>query len=177
MAVNRIELAVGLIVFALAAVYYWMATQLPPGFIVDPVGPGYYPKLLASGVGILAVLMIVLAFVRRQAPKTAPSDAPSVTASQASAPQPPWLGTFRTWAMVVLPAVYMLLIPYLGYMITTPLFVAAVMVVLGERRWRAIVTPAIGLMVALYILFILVLSVPLGRGVFDMYELVYSMLP
>ena len=54
--------------------------------------------------------------------------------------------------------------PLVGFLYLTPLFLGAVMRLLGLERWGWLVGVALGLTVFLYVLFTKALSVPLPPG-------------
>jgi putative tricarboxylic transport membrane protein len=70
----------------------------------------------------------------------------------------------RAASVIAASLVYALLLRPLGYLLTTPLYIAGTLVILGQRQWRWIVLFAVGLTVVFYIAFAQVLksSVPVG---------------
>ena len=58
---------------------------------------------------------------------------------------------------------YTRIIRYTGYVVATPLFVAAAMLVFAERKWYRIVLISAGTTAVLYLVFRMVFRVPLPR--------------
>ena len=149
----------GLAVLAASLVLFWLTLGLKDSPMV-PIGPDFYPRIV---LGIMAVLsaMLIAADVwsgwRRQG--GSPAEAPAVPEK-------------RNYRLVVLTfavfAVYVLLLPYLGFRIATFLFVAALQAVLGKpqgwRRWAIVISAALGTVIVTYLAFEVYLSVLLPRG-------------
>lgn len=68
--------------------------------------------------------------------------------------------------MIVAYFVYIILMPYVGYMIMTPLLIAGLTFYLGYRKIYANLIIGIVVMISVYVLFNKLLSVPLPTGIF-----------
>ena len=71
----------------------------------------------------------------------------------------------RLLAAILLPLVYVWLLPRAGYFVTTPFFLAAYMYVLGISSWRTIVLTTAVAYVLLLLLFSKLLYIPLPTGI------------
>lgn len=142
--------------FALAYGYY--ALGLNPGVITDP-GPGFFPRIL--GVGMILIMLTVIGMELRGQLRLKTS---GKTADVTLLPGRNAL-LFAAGLLV-----YMLLLPVVGYPVSTFLALMYLMRLMGERRWTVIVALA----AALSMLFFLVFSnlqVPLPQGILGWGEL------
>ncbi|MBI4540090.1 MAG: tripartite tricarboxylate transporter TctB family protein [Gemmatimonadetes bacterium] len=144
---RRVDLFAGLALFAFAAFYFWQSLAVTVGFASDTLGPTFFPRLLALGLAILALVVVVRAATNRSDP---------------SAPAPLRHGLLVV--LLVLIVAWAVLLPLLGYFIVTPPLLAAVMLLLGLRNLWKLLGTTLGLTLALYLLFGQALNVPLPMG-------------
>jgi putative tricarboxylic transport membrane protein len=149
----------GLIGLAVSLTLLPFAFGLPKLPIV-PIGPGFYPTLvLVFMAAMSAVLVIqdVVAGRRAAAP---------VAAEPARAE--PRRNYRLVLAAFIAVAIYIALLPYLGFRIATALFVAGFQFVLERpttlRQWAIQVAIAVGTAAVTYLVFERYLSVILPRG-------------
>lgn len=69
----------------------------------------------------------------------------------------------RMLIMIILAFFYIRILPLIGYIISTPLFLAGSMLLFNEKRWFSIVTVSIVATALLYIFFRIVFKIPLPR--------------
>jgi len=127
----------------LAATYTWTARGFDPGFMSDPLGPSTFPYLLGSVLGITALYLLV----RPDAPATWPV--------------PRHL--LQMGLVVVVLLAYAGLLEWLGFLIATTLTVTVLGWRLGARMRTAVLT-GIGVSLAVYGLFDMLLELPLPAG-------------
>ena len=118
-----------------------------------PVGPAFYPRIVLGITAMFSLALIVgdLWWKRKRAPDA---------------------GTPPNYALVVLAfgifAAYVVLLPYLGFRLSTFLFLLAMPVALerpaNARRWIVVVIVALVATVAVYYLFEQYLHVLMPRG-------------
>ena len=149
----------GLVGFAVSLALLPFAFGLPKLPIV-PIGPGFYPTLvLVFMAAMSAVLVIQDVVAQRQAPA-------AVAAEPASAE--PRRNYRLVLAAFVAVAIYIALLPLLGFRISTALFVAGFQAVLERpttlRQWSIQLAIAVGTAAVTYLVFERYLSVILPRG-------------
>lgn len=148
----------GLVCLGLSVALLVMTRGLPQSALV-PIGPGFYPKIVLSIMAALSVMLIAADAWSRRRGRDADT-APAVSADT------------RNYRLVTVTfavfAVYVLLLPFLGFRVATLLFVAALQVALdrphGWRRWAVVITAAIATVIVTYLAFEVYLSVLLPRG-------------
>jgi hypothetical protein len=149
----------GLIGLAVSLVLLPLSFGLPKLPIV-PIGPGFYPAIVLTFLAVAsAALVIEDIFARRRAATDA-------------VPAGPVAGARRSYALVAaafaVVLAYVLLLPQLGFRISTALFVAGFQFVLERpttpARWLVLVALAVGTALATFVVFESYLSVLLPRG-------------
>jgi hypothetical protein len=147
----------GLICLALSIGMLVLTRGLPQSSFV-PVGPDFYPRIVLVIMAVLSVLLIVIDLW--------PQAGKSAEASAAAAPEK------RNYRLVgVTYAVftgYVILLPLVGYRVSTFLFVVALQAVFdpprGTRGWVLLMVSGLATSFVTYIVFNDYLSVLLPRG-------------
>ncbi|MEH2507957.1 putative tricarboxylic transport membrane protein [Bradyrhizobium sp. AZCC 1578] len=155
MRLGRDSLA-GLIFLAVSLALLVQSFGLPQLPLV-PVGPGFYPRIVLIFMAVTSAALIVQDLV---APRAEPADVPVPAQPQ------------RAYGLVALAfvifALYLVLLPLLGYRIATVLFVAALQATLERpttwRQWAVLAAIAIATSAVTYLVFERYLTVLLPRG-------------
>ena len=140
----------GLVALATSLFLFWLTLDLKGNPLV-PIGPGFYPRIVLGLSAALAALLIVFDLGKKEKPKG---------------------GAGANYAMVLLVfvvvGIYIVLIPYLGFRISTFFFVAALQSLLeppkGLKGGAMVLVTALITTLATYFLFERYLSVLLPRG-------------
>ncbi|MFG3591123.1 tripartite tricarboxylate transporter TctB family protein [Bradyrhizobium sp. RDI18] len=146
----------GLIFLAVSLVLLVQSFGLPQLPLV-PVGPGFYPRIVLIFMAVTSAALIVQDLLARRAE---PADVPAPAQPQ------------RAYGLValafVIVALYLVVLPLLGYRIATVLFVAALQATLERpttwRQWAVLAAIAIGTSAVTYLVFERYLTVLLPRG-------------
>jgi putative tricarboxylic transport membrane protein len=145
--IEKWDRVTGYILLSIGVMAAFSSTQLSMGKFKHP-GPGFFPFGLAV---ILAFLALVLILQSRR---------------KEGAPVPFW--PERAWLRPLLGAVifllYALSLGYLGFILTTFLFLVVWMWVVERIRWLTIIPISIGVTAVLYFIFEYFLEVPLPAG-------------
>lgn len=150
---------IGALLLLFSGWFYILTGQIRrPPFV--PLGPAFYPRLLLGILALLGVCLIAADFWRaRQRRGT-------------RVPRPVESRAYPRYGLVIptflLFGAYALLLPILGYLATTTLFVAACQWVLGLRRIRqlpTVILVAVGTSALTYLIFDHYLRVLLPRGI------------
>lgn len=154
------DFIIGVAIFAIACWLYRESTLIQEYGKVDPIGPQYFPKILAVLTGIFGLILSIkssLPFVNKANQKSADSADELETM--------PWsLSTFRAFGVILIPALYILALPYLGYILTMTLTTFVLLIILKETHWFKIILTSILLPLVLYAIFHLGLKVMLPTG-------------
>jgi putative tricarboxylic transport membrane protein len=144
---RRADFYIGLGLLAFALVYFQQSFGILRGFASDRLGPAFFPRMLALTLAALALTLVVRAVAGRSDP---------------SRPPEMRVGVFA--AVVALLVVYALVMPAAGFLLTTPVLLAAVIRLLGLRRWAPLLGTAVGVTGVLYLVFGRALHVLLPLG-------------
>jgi putative tricarboxylic transport membrane protein len=144
-----LALAVPLALLAAAGVYLTLALLLPFGAVARP-GAGFYPVLVAVFALVVAMAATVSAF--RGAPRADADDARLDAGARR-----------RVFISVVALTAFCLALPWVGYPAAAFAFVAVVLRYLGGRWTTALLTGVLS-SAGSYVLFAVLLDVPLPRG-------------
>ena len=140
------------VVACVAGAFYYLALQFPVSEL-DDLGPAFWPKILCGALIILAVLLAVESVVKYGKEDAAVQFL--VTAWQKTA-----------WKAVGILILFVVLIKLLGFYPAAALFLPAVLWLFGERNKKVILLMDIGLLVAVYIIFKVLLRVQLPSSMF-----------
>jgi putative tricarboxylic transport membrane protein len=122
--VIRVNLLLGALFALFGGWYLWLTTAAPQGRLPYDPGVMFMPRILASALIFLSVLLILQQIVPRlPRPREMPPD---------RLDSREWL---RTSGLFGLTAAYTALLPWLGFLLATPVYLVAAMVVSGAA-WR-----------------------------------------
>lgn len=110
------------------------------------VGAGVVPLLWIVGITAFSVLLLVKALLRREDP------------------DPQWGRVGVVFSYLGATVLYLVLMTYLGYFLSTFLFLIGSMYFLTYRNWKVMVGLSIGWVVFSYLAFLRLLYVPLPTG-------------
>ena len=157
--VARRELVLGCATLAIAAGYYLMAIRIPSSDIADVIGAQGLPKTYAAMLAVLSILLIGrAAFARRTAVAPVP---PEPTDAAPAVRRVGW----RTFGMVMNGALYVALVPTLGYMVSIVGLIASTIYFQGGELNRRSLAVAVGGALLLWLLFVRILHIPHPAGI------------
>ena len=135
---------------ALGAYVLYEGSQMPSDHIMK-IGPAYFPDALAIGLILFSAILIIYAMLGR-------------TKGQAEAINFKDKGIQRALISLVAIIAYSLLFIPLGYPITTVFLVGGIMILLGIRDIKLIVTVALSTTLGVWLVFakLLMLEMPMG---------------
>jgi putative tricarboxylic transport membrane protein len=111
---NR-DLVFGFATLAIAVVYYALTSMIPPSDLSDPIGPQGLPRVYSFVLAALSILLIVRSL------RTGRTREPRMPNHRTS--EPTNYGTGRVAGMLVVGVVYILVVPYLGYLVSVAMLI------------------------------------------------------
>jgi sugar phosphate permease len=168
---NPVNLAGGVLLFALGGLAFWLARDLDPGTLRE-MGPGMMPRWLAAGVALCGLALLVSAFlvpraVRDENEETVPLRGPLLV-----------VAAILVFAATIRPlAIGTATLPGLGLAAAGPLSLLIAGYATPEARFRELLALAFGLTAFCMILFGDVLNQPIPimpRALADMFPAGWS---
>ncbi|MBQ4253490.1 MAG: tripartite tricarboxylate transporter TctB family protein [Erysipelotrichaceae bacterium] len=146
---DRTDRYLGLAFIALGGACFWSATTWPMYFASDPAGPGAIPKILSVGIMVLGLILTVGGFFQKKK-----AEKPIITASELRV----------VGGLTAASIIYIILLQFIGYLIATPLLIAAILLICGMRNVKQIVLISLIGTLVLFLLFYSLLRVNLPLG-------------
>jgi hypothetical protein len=153
------ELVLGSATLAIAAVYYLLAIRIPQSDIADVIGAQGLPRTYASLLAGLSIILIVRAVVARR------TAAPADTTPAAPKPGLQRGVAWRMFGMLMNGVIYILVVPWLGYILSIAALIAATIYCQGGDLNRRTAAVAIGGAVFLWLLFVRLLHIAHPAGI------------
>ena len=148
----------GLFLTALGLVYGYLTTGLPERSLPNMPGPSFFPWIIPFCLLALSVSLFI------QGLRMAPEAPPKTEDPDKGHDTGPWPAIY----FLVIFAVYLGLLPYLGFLLASiPLF-AILMALYGETRKLWIASFSLGIPVFLFLLFREVFTILLPKSSFDL---------
>jgi hypothetical protein len=141
-----------------------LARRIPPGIPTDPLGPRAFPLALGAGIALCGLLLGAATLVFRGQPGHVG------TLIDANPDEEAEEGPFspaRLVGAVLVTAAYLAAFERLGYLFATPPYVAAIMLIHGGARGRALLIAPLLTTVALYATFRFGLLIPVPDGILE----------
>lgn len=148
----------GLVILAFSITYYFQAGNIRRSTMADEVGAHGVPQAFAIFLAVLAILLIGQSVVARLKVAQWPT-------ASAEERQKLRRSVLRMSGMLAIGIAYLIAVPVLGYALSIGLLLAVVMVYQGlAPSWR-IVGVAVGGTIVFWIIFVLLLDIPLPAGI------------
>lgn len=160
----RKDLIAAAILIVFGAYIVAVGLKIPLGVATDPLGPRTFPVALGAGIVICGVLLAAGALVFRGGPRPRTS-APDVDDDEISESGP--ASSVRLVGAIAVTGIYLLLFEPLGYLLSTPLYVFAVLLLHGGAPRRALLITPIAVTVVLYATFKYGLMIPVPEGMLE----------
>jgi hypothetical protein len=157
---------IGLAAFALGAWYWQAADDIPISPLDGVVNAAALPQMLGIAMMLFSVLLVLRALLvemmylraaRRVAGKV--SDRPEEEGQDFTPRQ-----HLKAAGVIVIGVIYLIILPWLGYVPSIALLIAAVSVYIGARAGLYTAGVALGIAVTFYLLFVQLLGIPLPAG-------------
>jgi putative tricarboxylic transport membrane protein len=161
---TRRDLGIAAVLVVLGAAVIALGLRLPAGVQTDPLGPRAFPVALGGAIALCGALFGVAAAAgsRWTASAAVFVEAADDDASEGEVRSPARLG-----AAIVATAAYLLLFERLGYLLATPGYVAAILLLHPGVRPRTLLTAPALVTLALYAAFRFGLLIPVPDGVLE----------
>ncbi|MBI4390664.1 MAG: tripartite tricarboxylate transporter TctB family protein [candidate division NC10 bacterium] len=160
----RRELAVAAFLVAFGAGVVALAGRIEPGVQTDPLGPRAFPAALGAGIALCGGLLAGTVLLSPgEGGRTGPILEPGPEGEAEAGPVSP----ARLLGAIAATAAYVAAFDPLGYLLATPPYVAAIILIHGGAARRALVIAPPLVTVLLYAAFRFGLLIPVPEGILD----------
>lgn len=153
----------GILTLLLGVLYLVEAHEIPVSALSDNVGASGFPVLIASGLIVLSIFLIMQAALRLVARRGAPAAEPEDLGVWSE----PRTTMLKAAGLAAIGVTFLLLMPLIGYAVSLAFLLAAVAIYQGKLFGLEVAAVAVGGAVAFWLLFVLILDIPLPAGVFE----------
>jgi putative tricarboxylic transport membrane protein len=160
--ISRREIAVAVFLAAFGGVVIALTGKIESGVYTDPLGPRVFPYALGVGIAVCGLLLGVGALFRWK-----PEQAGFLSdAAEEEVARGPFSPT-RLVGAVGATAIYVAAFEPVGYLIATPLYVAAILLIHGGSPQRSVIFAPAVITTVLYLMFRFALRIPVPSGVLE----------
>ena len=159
------DLAFGGATLALSVAYYWMAAAIPESQLADAIGPQGLPKTYAVLLGGLSLILIARSLGARGSGLGARG---SPFESRIPSPEPrapsPQSPLWRVAGMLAIGVVYILVAPWLGYLLSIAALILATTYYQGGHVDRQVAVVALSGGIFFWLLFVVMMRIQQPPG-------------
>ncbi len=151
------DLICGGLALALAIGYYLAAAAIPTSLLADEIGPGGLPQTYAIALAALALILVGKALVQHLTAAKLPRREAAIRGF-------PLQRLRRAGGMLAIGVVYVVALPYAGYILSVALLIAAATYYQGGALTRQLAVVAVVGAMAYWLLFVRLLGIPQPAG-------------
>jgi putative tricarboxylic transport membrane protein len=161
---TRRDLVVGAVLLLVGLAVIGLALQVEPGVQTDALGPRAFPLALGAAIALCGFLLGVSVVL---GDRWTASAAVFIEAADDDASEGELLSPWRLVGAIGVTAAYLVAFERLGYLLATPAYVAAILLLQPGSRGRAYLTAPVFVTVALYAAFRFGLLIPVPDGILE----------
>jgi hypothetical protein len=144
--ISHTDKIASVLIFAFTGVVFYLTRDFPSGY--GATGPAFFPRLIVVLMSVFAFVQLVKAFRKEE--------------SRSQAISPSTAKTVGIAAAIII--AYVLVMPYLGFLVGTIVFLLVSMVFSGVRDPRKLAPVSVGVSLVLFYIFGQFLRVPLPES-------------
>lgn len=149
---KKADMIAGILGLSLSLYVIWAASQFPEDKVLL-LGPHFFPMLLASGLGILSIVLFMKAFLNNSRPDREPLNFKDP-------------GVQRAGIALLATIIYCMLLNFAGFILTSISYLLFLMYLLKQRHPLKMIAVALGVTFAVYGIFRIALNITLPTGFF-----------
>jgi hypothetical protein len=158
---NR-DLVFGSATLAVAAVYYVLTSTIPQSQLADPIGPQGLPTTYAIVLAVLSIVLIARSL--RTANREPENHEPSNPEPTNHRIPDPGSRIPRVLGMLLIGVAYIVVVPYLGYLVSVAMLITATTYFQGGQVNRRTLVVALSGAALFWVLFIWLLRIQYPAG-------------
>ena len=148
-----------------SALYWREADSIPISPLDGEVNAAAVPKMLATILGVLAVLLVIKTLLTAYRNKRPALSGEKTEPVEGATKETRWGEHARALGLAVIGGLYVALLPVLGYLISVALLIAAIALYMGATFGVRFLGVIIGAAVCFQLLFVQVLHIQLPAGI------------
>jgi hypothetical protein len=156
---GEITVNVMIICFSLAMLLYSFGTEKMRRY--GEVGGGFWPTLILSLLLLCSIALLIINVIAYRKEKKPVSSAPDISAEELKEKRE---GRKRVAFSAAVMLVYILVMPLIGFILSTPFFVAAFIYALGEKRKKVLLLAPPLITLGIVLLFGTFIGIRFPRG-------------
>ena len=145
------------IIGLLLSAYVWIASASFPQDVVMKIGPDFFPRIIAVAMAIASLFLLVQTLTN----KTPEEAVQTLNLKDA--------GILRALAFLILAVVYVSVMDFLGFIISTIICLLVAMYILKLRNLKNMVLVSLGTAMGVYFAFASILGIQLPSGLLAMF--------
>lgn len=155
---QNITLSITTIIFSIF--FLVMSLQLPPAKTNGQIGPGDWPTWILVLMLILSIILLGRSILQKKKISTVNE----IEEEKISGDGQEGENHRKHWYVVAILCLYLLMLPFLGFFVSTVIFIVVLTWFFGMKKWRNIILTAfLGGIIFTYV-FVTALNLPLPRG-------------
>jgi putative tricarboxylic transport membrane protein len=155
------EFALAAFLVASGGVVIALSMEIAPGVQTDPLGPRFFPLALGAGIALCGLLLAAAEILFRGEPSVpGPLSDAGPEGEEDAGP----FSSARFVGAIGATALYVAAFDPLGYLLATPPYIAAILLIHGGTRTRALLITPFVVTIALYVTFRFGLLIPVPDG-------------
>jgi putative tricarboxylic transport membrane protein len=159
----KTDLALGTATLVLSAAYYSMAGSIPDSQLADAIGPRGLPTTYALMLAALSPVLIIRSLTRKV--RLTAVKKPDTTSVRGIRLQPDSrLTIWRVAGMLAIGIIYIVVVPWLGYLLSLAGLIFATIYYQGGAVNRQVAIVALSGAVFCWVLFVLLMRIPQPPG-------------
>jgi hypothetical protein len=154
--IARNDLIVGVVLIALAFLYWFGADHIPKSILEGGIGADALPKMLGVTLGVLSLILVIQSALTARAAKD--------DVTQTSASKPIWYVHRYALGMLWIGIGYVVLVEFVGYVCAIVYLLGAVTLLAGGASRKAVVAFAVLGAIFFWALFVYALEIRQPKG-------------
>lgn len=149
-AMKKVNIVIAVVLLTFAGYYAWLTAALPTRDLPNTMGVDFFPWVLCGSLAGLSLLLLLKSLF--------------FNTSERCVYRVEWIEIKEMLIFLLLTFVYLQSLDLLGFLIATPVYLAAMMIGSGSRRWKEIALISLLTAVGVYFFFDKVFQVILPSG-------------
>jgi putative tricarboxylic transport membrane protein len=161
--ISRREIAIAVFLAAFGGAVIVLSGEIQSGVQTDPLGPRVFPSALGAGIALCGLLLGIGALFRWQPQQSGLL----LDGGGADEVEKGPFSPARLLGAAAATAIYVAAFQPVGYLLATPLYVAAILLTHGRTPWRTLIIAPAVITTVLYLTFRFALRIPVPDGVLE----------